>query len=63
MLQPLCVPISSAIAALGVCRTKIYHLINRGELERIKIDGATRITVRSIEAYFERRAAISRKKP
>lgn len=43
---------------LDVCRSKIYHLIGRGELESLKIDGSTRITVRSLQAFLERHARI-----
>jgi hypothetical protein len=41
-------------AALGVGKTKGWELVGRGELEAIKIDGATRITTASIKAYVAR---------
>lgn len=57
-IHPLCVRIPMAVQMLGVCRTKVYHLIQRGELETVKIDGSTLITTRSLEAFVDRHARI-----
>jgi excisionase family DNA binding protein len=40
--------------ALKLGRTKIYDLIEAGDLERVKVGAASRITVRSIETFVER---------
>lgn len=40
--------ISSAMRHLDVCRATIYRLIQRGELEVVKVGSATRITAASI---------------
>lgn len=44
-------------AALGVGQTKLYELINAGELATFKVGRATRITVTSIEAFIARQLA------
>ncbi len=40
--------------ALGLSRTMIYRLIKRGDLEKVQIGDATRITVESVQALIER---------
>lgn len=57
-LLPLCVRIPVAVQMLGFCRTKIYQLIKRGELETVEIDGSTRVTMRSLQAFVERHARV-----
>lgn len=59
-LRPLCVRIPKAALLIGVGRTKIYHLINRGELETVKVDGAITVTTRSLESYVLRHATVRR---
>lgn len=39
---------------LGLSRTMIYRLIKRGDLEKVQIGDATRITVESVQALIER---------
>lgn len=53
-MKPLCYRIDDLSAVLGVGRTHIYHLINAGELVRIKSAGRTLVTRESVEAYVGR---------
>lgn len=41
--------VSTAMQKLEVCRATIYRLIERGELDKVKIGTTTRITAASIE--------------
>jgi excisionase family DNA binding protein len=43
------VKIQRAAEALDCSRDKIYDLINSGELETVKIQGTTYITIKSLE--------------
>lgn len=40
---------------LGIGRTKVYELINSGDLHRVKIGNSTRIPRGSIEAFLAER--------
>ena len=51
---PLAHSIASTCAQLGIGRTKVYELINRGDLETAKVNRRRLVTHRSIEALFER---------
>jgi hypothetical protein len=53
-VPPLAHSIPSTCVQLGVGRTKVYELINRGDLETAKIDRRRLVTHRSIEALLER---------
>jgi len=53
-MDPLAVPPDDARLALKIGTTKLYELINDGELESFKIGRATRITTESIRAYVNR---------
>ena len=55
VMLPLCVRIPVAGQMLGVGRTKIYQLINRGELDTIKLDGAVLVTMKSLEQLVQMR--------
>lgn len=56
-LSPLCVRVSSAARLLGIGRTKTYELINAGDLDTIKVGQAVLVTMKSLEAFVDRRAA------
>ena len=53
-METLAVSPKAAWAALGVGKTKGWELVARGDLESFKIDGATRITTKSIRDYIAR---------
>lgn len=55
--EPIAVSPKGACTALSYGLTKIYDLINAGELEVFKDGRATRITTASIKAYVARRVA------
>lgn len=54
------VRIPEAADLLGVGRTKIYALINAGEIEAVKVGGSTLVVVGSIRALVERQRIASR---
>ena len=60
-LKPIAVSTKGACSAIGIGATKLYELINTGELDTFKIGKSTRITTASIEAYVERQLASSAK--
>lgn len=52
-MEPIAVSTDEAGHILGVSRPSIYNMVNRGELEKIKIGSRALITMRSLK----RRAA------
>ena len=56
--EPLLTPISGAQAALGgVGRTKIYELVHRREIIKVRLDGRSFIITESLTDYVDRLAA------
>jgi excisionase family DNA binding protein len=55
--KPLAVPPRQACELLSVGLTRLYQLMNAGELESFHIGRARRITTASISAYIERQIA------
>lgn len=55
-LAPLCVRILVAAQMLGIGRTKVYELINAGELETIKLGESVLITTASLASFVARHA-------
>ena len=51
---PICVRVSTALAMLGIRKTKMYELIASGEIEAIKIGRSTLVLRESLEAYVAR---------
>jgi excisionase family DNA binding protein len=49
--------VNEVAQALGLGRTTIYKLINRGDLRRIKVGATTLIAADSVEALLQRDAA------
>jgi excisionase family DNA binding protein len=60
-MEPLGVTPEAAKLAVGCGTTKLYELINSGELETYKIGRATRVTTASIKALIDRLLADQRK--
>lgn len=58
--EPIAVSPKGACRALDYGLTKIYDLINAGELEVFKDGRATRMTTASIRGYVARRLAETR---
>ncbi len=52
---PLLLRVNEAATLLSLGRVKVYQLMNRGELEVVRIDGAVRVTRRSVERFIEER--------
>lgn len=46
--------IEEAADALSIGRSTVYTLLETGELERVKVGRAARVTAASIEAYVAR---------
>ncbi len=51
---PLLVRPKQALRLLSIGETRLYEMINAGELESFRDGGARKITTRSIHAYIER---------
>ena len=49
--------VNEVTQALGLGRTTVYKLINRGDLRRIKVGATTLIAADSVEALLQRDAA------
>ena len=49
-MEPFCLSINDTAHALGIGRTKIYELINAGQLETVKIGRRTLVRIASIRA-------------
>ena len=59
LVEPICVRVNDAARMIGVGRTKLYELISSGELEKVKIGKATRITTASLYRLVERHRALN----
>lgn len=49
---PLLVSVSSAPRVFGMSRSYIYKLAKRGEIDLVKMGGATMIKTESMQAYI-----------
>ena len=49
-MDPLCLSINDTAQTLGIGRTKIYELINAGQLETVKIGRRTLVRTVSVRA-------------
>jgi excisionase family DNA binding protein len=58
--EPLLVRPKVACRLLSVGETRLYEMMNSGELESFRDGGARRITTRSIHAYIERLIELER---
>jgi excisionase family DNA binding protein len=57
--ESLAVRIPQASQLLGIGRSSVYELINRGELEAIKIGRSTLIPMDALRAFIERKRLAS----
>ena len=55
----LTVRIRQAVEMLGVSRSKIYELIQQGEIEVIKVGSSTLLPVDGLEKFVEKRRRAS----
>ena len=53
-IEPLTVRIPVAVKLTGIGRSKLYELIQEGEIETIKIGSATLIPVTSLKTLLEK---------
>jgi excisionase family DNA binding protein len=49
-----------AAVALGIKRTKLYHLMATGQISSVKIGALRRFPLRSLEIYIERLSEMER---
>jgi excisionase family DNA binding protein len=56
-LYPVSLSINNAARVIGIGRTKLYELINRGDLKTIRIGRRTLVLASSIHAMLEKGAA------
>lgn len=50
IIEPLTVRISTAVHLTGISRSRLYELIQSGELETVKVGRSTLIPFRSLKA-------------
>ena len=50
VIEPLTVRISTAVQLTGISRSRLYELIQSGELETVKVGRSTLIPFRSLKA-------------
>ena len=50
VIEPLTVRISTAVQLTGISRSRIYELIQTGELETVKVGRSTLIPYKSLKA-------------
>jgi excisionase family DNA binding protein len=58
--DPITVRIPRAMEMLGIGRTKLYDLINEGEIDTIKVGSATLVVVTSLKAFVMRQRGLVR---
>jgi len=58
--DPITVRIPRAMEMLGIGRTKLYELINEGEIDTIKVGSATLVVVTSLKAFVMRQRGLVR---
>lgn len=55
-LEPISVRIATAVTLTGLCRTKIYELIDTGEIEAVKVGRSRLLLFRSLRKLIDQRA-------
>lgn len=54
VVEPLTVRIPTAIRMIGIGRSKLYELIQAGEIDTVKVGRCTLITVESLKRFVKR---------
>jgi excisionase family DNA binding protein len=62
-IEAFAVPAKKAAPAIGVGMTRLYQLINAGEIESYRDGKARKIVVASLKAYVDRQIAAEAVKP
>ena len=62
-IEAFAVPAKKAAPAIGVGMTRLYQLINAGEIESYRDGKARKIVVASLKAYVERQVLAEAAKP
>jgi excisionase family DNA binding protein len=58
-IEPLTVRISTAVRITGLSRSRIYELIQSGDLDTVKVGRATLVQYASLKALTTARGALS----
>ncbi|ARS28777.1 helix-turn-helix domain-containing protein [Sphingomonas sp. KC8] len=53
VIEPLTVRISTAVQLTGISRSRLYELIQAGDLETVKVGRTTLIPFRSLKALVD----------
>lgn len=53
VIEPLTVRISTAVQITGISRSRLYELIQAGDLETVKVGRSTLIPFRSLKALVD----------
>jgi len=56
-IEPLTVRISTAVRITGLSRSRIYELIQSGDIDTVKVGRATLVQFQSLKALVSRRLA------
>ncbi|WP_439570753.1 helix-turn-helix domain-containing protein [Sphingomonas sp.] len=56
-IEPLTVRVSTAVRITGLSRSRIYELIQSGEIETVKVGRCTLVQFESLKALTRSRAA------
>jgi excisionase family DNA binding protein len=54
VVEPIAVRVPDAARLIGLSRSRLYELMKRGEVEFVKIGGATLIPYDGLRAFIER---------
>jgi excisionase family DNA binding protein len=52
--EPIAVRVPDAARLIGLSRSRLYELMKRGEVEYVKVGGATLIPYEGLRAFIER---------
>ena len=52
--EPIAVRVPDAARLIGLSRSRLYELMKRGEVEYVKVGGATLIPYAGLRAFIER---------
>jgi excisionase family DNA binding protein len=61
MNKPICLRVNDAAAYIGIGRSKMYEMIDNGEIETVEIGGRRLVTRASLDALLEKQLAAPRK--
>lgn len=54
VVEPIAVRVPDAARLIGLSRSRLYELMKRGEVEYVKVGGATLIPYQALRDFIER---------